>query len=110
MRCVCGCALVLLFCVGCYQREDPLVRAAQDLKQLSYEFAQHEEERRQQFNSLELGLSDEEVLNRVGPPSSRESLASDPGERRELWTYQRAMMPPTLLTFTNRRLTSIKLE
>ena len=45
MRCVCGWALILLSFVGCYQREDPLVRAAQDLKQLSYEFAEREEER-----------------------------------------------------------------
>ena len=110
MRCVCGWALILLSFVGCYQREDPLVRAAQDLKQLSYEFAEREEERIRQFNSLTLGLSDEEVLDRVGPPSSRESLGSNPEERRELWTYQRGLTPPALLTFTNRRLTSIKLE
>jgi len=107
---ICGWAFLLLSIVGCYQREDPLVRAAQDLKQLSYEFAKQEEEKIRRFHSLELGLSDEEVLARVGPPSSRESLASAPEERRELWTYQRGLTPPALLIFTNRRLTSIKLE
>ena len=104
------CAIMLLSLVGCYKREDPLVRAAQDLRQLSYEFAEREEERLHRFRSLELGLSDDEVLARVGPPSSRQSLTSDPEERRELWTYQRGLTPPTLLTFTNRRLTSIRLE
>jgi len=105
-----GWALVFLSLGGCYQRQDPLVRAAQDLQQLSYEFARREEERKQQFNLLALGMSDKEVLGRVGAPSSRQSLASDPEERRERWTYQRTMQTPATLIFTNQRLTEIHLE
>jgi len=105
-----GWTLALLSLAGCYQRQDPLVRAAQDLQQLSYEFAKREEERRQQFNLLDLGMSDKEVLGRVGPPSARQSLEGDSEERRERWTYQRPMQAPAMLIFTNQRLTEIHLE
>jgi hypothetical protein len=77
---------------------------------MSYEFAKREEERRQQFTLLELGMSDKDVLKRIGPPSSRQSMQSDPEERRERWTYQRAMQAPATLIFTNQRLTEIRLE
>lgn len=110
MKRVWGWTLVLLSLSSCYQRQDPLVRAAQDLEQLSYEFAKQEEERRQQFSLLELGMSDQEVLERVGPPSSRQSLESDAGERRERWAYQRAMQTPVILILTDRRVTEIRLE
>lgn len=101
---------LLLAGAGCYQRQDPLVRAAQDLREAAYEFAKQEEMKQQQFNLLELGMSTSEVLKRVGPPSSRQSLTTGPEESRELWTYQRAMRSPTLLTFTNQRLSELRLE
>lgn len=110
MKRLLGWLFVLLSLGGCYQRQDPLVRAAQDLQELSYEFARREEERRQQFNLLELGMSDKEVLERIGPPSSRQSETSGLEERRERWTYQRAMLTPATLVFTNQRLTEIHLE
>lgn len=110
MRRVWGWTLVLLLLSGCYWRQDPLVRAAQDLQEMSYEFARQEEERRQQFNLLALGMSDDEVLTRVGPPTSRRSLEDNSDERRERWTYQRSMRAPATLTFTNQRLTEITLE
>ncbi|MGE0681556.1 MAG: hypothetical protein AB7P69_11755 [Candidatus Binatia bacterium] len=105
-----GWIFVFLALGGCYQRQDPLVRAAQDLQQLSYEFAEREEERRQQFNLLELGMSDKAVIEQIGPPSSRQSMESGLEERRERWTYQRAMQTPALLIFTNQQLTEIHLE
>lgn len=101
---------LLLVGAGCYQRQDPLVRAAQDLREAAYEFAKQEEIKQQQFNLLELGMSTNEVLKRVGPPSSRQSLTTGPEESRELWTYQRAMRVPTRLTFTNQRLSDLRLE
>jgi hypothetical protein len=94
---------------GCY-RQDPVVRAAQDLQQAAYEFARQETARTQQFNLLELGMSTQEVLKRVGPPSSRQSLESSAGTSRELWTYNRPMRPPTTLTFVDQRLTEIRIE
>jgi hypothetical protein len=105
-----GWIFVFLSLSGCYRQQDPLVRAAQDLQQMSYEFAKHEEERKQQFGLLALGMSDKEVIERVGPPSSRQSLESGSEERRERWTYQRAMQTPATLVFTNQRLTEIYLE
>jgi hypothetical protein len=55
-------------------------------------------------------MSDKEVIKRVGPPSSRQTMESGPEERRERWTYQRAMQTPIILILTNQRLTEIHLE
>ena len=101
--------LLLLWLSGCY-RQDPVVRAAQDLQQAAYDFARQETERNQQFNLLELGMSTNDVIKKVGPPSSRQSIMSDSENTSEVWTYTRAMRTPTVLTFTNRRLTEIKME
>jgi hypothetical protein len=101
--------LLSFFLVGCY-RQDPVIRAAQDLQQAAYDFARQETERTQQFNLLELGMSTSDVIKKVGPPSAKQSMESGPEASRELWTYNRAMRPPTTLTFTNQRLTEIKLE
>jgi hypothetical protein len=94
---------------GCYQ-QDPLVRAAQNLQQSAYDFAKQEEGRRQQMNLLELGMSQSEVLKRLGAPSARQSAGNSPEESRETWTYNRPMQAPAVLTFTNQKLTGIRME
>lgn len=101
--------LLSLLLSGCY-RQDPVVRAAQDLQQAAYDFARQETETTQQFNLLELGMTTSDVTKKVGSPSAKQSMESGPGASRELWTYNRAMRPPITLTFTNQRLTEIKLE
>jgi Protein of unknown function (DUF2845) len=95
---------------GCYQRQDPVVQAAQDLQQMAYDFASQEEEQTRRLNSLRLGMSDKEVLNAVGPPSARQSIAANTEESREAWTYRGAMRPLATLTFVNQRLTEIRVE
>jgi hypothetical protein len=95
---------------GCYQRQDPVVRAAQDLQQMAYDFASQEEEQTRRLNSLRLGMSDQEVLSAVGPPSARQSIAENAEESREAWTYRGAMRPLATLTFVNQRLTEIRVE
>ncbi|MGE0824719.1 MAG: hypothetical protein AB7G75_07305 [Candidatus Binatia bacterium] len=95
---------------GCYQRQDPLVRAAQDLQDLATDFAAREEDRIQQFTSLRLGMSQDEVLRAVGAPASRQILSTSDDDSRELWTYRGAMRPLGTLTFTNQRLTEIRSE
>jgi hypothetical protein len=99
----------LLLFAGCY-RQDPLVRASQDLQEAAYDFARQETERNQQFSLLELGMSTNDVLKKVGPPSTRHSLASEAENNREVWTYTRSMRAPATLTFTNQQLTEIRLE
>ncbi|HXG17672.1 MAG TPA: hypothetical protein VNN62_01175 [Methylomirabilota bacterium] len=98
-----------LLLVGCY-RQDPLVRAAQDLREAAYDFARQEEEQRQQLNLLELGMTKDAVLKRLGPPSSRKSTGAGPEENIEVWTYQRSMHAPAVLTFTDQKLTEIRVE
>lgn len=102
-------ALVVL-CSGCYQRQDPLVRAAQDLQQAAEDFASREDEQIQGFNSLRLGMSEDDVLERLGPPRSRQTLSTGDEESRELWTYQGALRPLGTLTFVNKRLVEMKNE
>jgi hypothetical protein len=101
--------LLSLLMSSCY-RQDPLVRAAQDLQQSAYDFARSEEEHKQQLNLLELGMSQNEVLKRLGPPATRQSAGASPEESREVWTYNRAMQAPAILTFTNQKLTEIRME
>jgi hypothetical protein len=101
--------LLSLLLAGCY-RQDPLVRAAQDLREAAYDFARQEEEQRQQFNLLELGMTKEAVLKRLGPPSSRKSRGAGPEENIEVWTYRRSMHAPAVLTFTDQKLTEIRVE
>ncbi len=94
---------------GCYQ-QDPLVRAAQNLQQSAYEFAKQEEERKQQFSLLELGMTQSEVLRRLGAPSARQSVGGSLEDSREVWTYTRPMQAPAVLTLTNQKLTEIRIE
>jgi len=98
------------FCTGCYQRQDPLVRAAQDLQQMADQFASQEDDKIQQFNSLRLGMSEDDVMKRLGAPTSQQAASTDNDESRELWVYRGAMRPLGTLTFVNKRLVEIKKE
>jgi hypothetical protein len=55
-------------------------------------------------------MSDREVLDAAGPPSSRQSAMLNAEESREVWTYRGALRPLATLTFINQRLTEIKVE
>src|ERR1043166_4817631 len=77
-------AFLLPAAAGCY-RQDPVVRAAQDLQHMAYDLAGRQEEQTDRLNSLRLGMTDEQVLNVVGPPSARESMAISSEESREVW-------------------------
>jgi hypothetical protein len=103
-------ALLILSTAGCYQRQDPVVQAAQDLQQMAYDFAHQEEEQTHRLNSLRLGMSDNEVLSAAGPPSARQSLVTNAEENREVWTYRGALRPLATLTFVNQRLTEMRVE
>lgn len=100
---------LLLTAAGCY-RQDPVVRAAQDLQQMAYDLANQQEERTHDLNSLRLGMTDKEVLKAVGPPSARQSIATNSEESREVWTYSGAVRPLATLTFVNQRLMEMRVE
>jgi len=103
--------LVLLVAgTGCYQQQDPAVRAAQDLQRMAQDFASYEEDRIQRFSSLRLGMSDSEVIKRLGPPATQQSIDTGADESREVWTYRGSLRPLGTLTFVNRRLVEIKAE
>ena len=100
----------LLTLAGCYQRQDPVVQAAQDLQQMTYDLVSQDETLTRHLNSLRLGMSDREVLDAAGPPSSRQSQMINAEESREVWTYRGALRPLATLTFVNQRLTELKVE
>lgn len=102
---LCGC----LFFAGCV-RQDPVARAAIDLRRAAEAFALQEEERKMRFSSLKLGMSDKEVLNVLGPPDARNASETPDTEQREVWTYRTAFRPLGTLTFDNGRLTDIRME
>jgi hypothetical protein len=97
-------------CFGCYQRQDPLVRAAQDLQRMADQFATQEDEKIRRFNSLRLGMSKGEVFKQLGAPTSQQALTTGGDETRELWAYRGAMRPLGTLTFANDRLVEIRTE
>lgn len=101
---------LLLTAAGCYQRQDPVVRAAQDLERMAYDFAAEQDEQKRRLNALRLGMSDTEVLNAVGPPSARQSVQTYGEESREIWTYRGGLAVLATLTFVNQRLTEIRVE
>jgi len=74
------------------------------------QFASQEEDKIQQFNSLRLGMSEDEVMNRLGAPASRQAVSTDNDESHELWTYRGALRPLGTLTFVNKRLVEMKSE
>ena len=98
---------LVVICTGCYQRQDPLVRAAQDLQQMADQFASQEDDKIQQFNSLRLDMSEDEVRKRLGTPASQQTLTTSNDENRELWTYRGSLRPLGTLTFVNKRLVEI---
>jgi hypothetical protein len=102
--------ILLLTAAGCYQRRDPVVQAAQDLRDMAYDFAAQQEAQRQRLNTLRLGMSDGEVLDAAGPPATRESRATGTEETREVWTYRGGLQPLAILTFVNQRLVEIRIE
>ena len=102
-------AFLILAAVGCY-RQDPVVRAAQDLQHMAYDLASQQEEQTYRLNRLHLGMTDKEVLDAVGPPSARESIATNSEESREVWTYRGSIRPLATLTFVNQRLTEMRVE
>jgi len=102
--------ILLLTGVGCYQRQDPVVQAAQDLQHMAYDFAAQQEEQIHRLNALRLGMSDKEVLNAVGPPATRQSTGTSPEESSEVWIYRKGQRQQATLTFTGQRLTEFKIE
>ena len=100
---------LILTAAGCYQ-QDPAVRAAQDLQQMAYDMANQQEDLKDHLNSLRLGMTDKEVLKTAGPPSTRQSIATNAEESREVWTSRGAITPVGTLTFVNQRLTEMRVE
>jgi hypothetical protein len=77
---------------------------------MAYDFAAQQEAQRQRLNALRLGMSDGEVLDAAGPPSTRESHTTGSEESREVWTYSGGLQPLARLTFINQRLADIRIE
>lgn len=102
-------ALVLVgLAVGCTQRRDPLVEAAEDFRDQAYQAVERDEERKRRLNSLTLGMNQEKVLEQAGPPDSRNAGESVDGGTREVWLYQGTVGRRLgRLVFEDGRLTSV---
>ena len=102
--------MLLTLCASCYQRQDPLVRAAYDLQRMADQFASQEEDKIQQFNSLQLGMSADDVIKRLGTPTLQRTIIADENGTIEVWEYNGAIRPLGALTFVNKQLTEIRKE
>jgi outer membrane protein assembly factor BamE (lipoprotein component of BamABCDE complex) len=103
-------AFVLLSGTACYQRQDPVVRAAQDLQHMANDLVTYEEERGQRFQSVHLGMSQGEVMKILGAPATQRLVESGHDEQREEWTYRASLRPLGTLTFVNRKVVEIRAE
>ena len=56
---------------ACYQRQDPVVRAAQDLQRMANDLVVYEEDRGRRFQSVQLGMSQGEVMKILGAPATQ---------------------------------------
>jgi hypothetical protein len=102
--------LVLLAGTACYQRQDPVVRAAQDLQRMADDLVAYEEDRTRRFQSLHLGMSQGEVMKILGPPATQRLVEGDNETQREEWTYRASLRPLGTLTFVNRKLVEVRTE
>ena len=103
-------ALALLSGTACYQRQDPVVRAAQDLQRLANDLVAYEEDRGRRFQLVQLGMSQGEVMKILGAPATQHLIESDEDEQREEWTYRASLRPLGTLTFMNRKVVEIRAE
>jgi hypothetical protein len=102
--------LVLLTGTACYQQQDPVVRAAQDLQRMANDLVAYDEDRTQRFQSLRLGMSPGEVIKILGPPETQRLIESNSDEQREEWTYRASLRPLGTLTFVNSKLVEVRSE
>ena len=102
--------LVLLSGTACYQQQDPVVRAAQDLQRMANDLVEYDEDRTRRFQSLQLGMSQGEVTKILGPPATQRLVESTSDEQREEWTYRASLRPLGTLTFVDRKLVEVRSE
>lgn len=101
---------VALLATACAERPDPRLQAAEDFRTSVFDVINQDETQMRRLGALRLGMSDSEVLSAVGPPSRRESHATEGGVGRELWTYNGAFKALGMLTFENQRLVEIQVQ
>jgi len=102
--------IALLSGTACYQRQDPVVRAAQDLQRMANDLVAYEEDRGRRFHSVQLGMSQGEVMKILGAPATQRLIDGDRDEQREEWTYRASLRPLGTLTFVNRKVVEIRAD
>jgi hypothetical protein len=104
-------SILLFFIVtACYQRQDPVVRAAQDLQRMANDLVEYEEDRTRRFQSIQLGMSQGEVVKILGAPATQRLVEGDSDEQREEWTYRNSLRPLGTLIFVNRKLVEVRAQ
>lgn len=110
MKLVLWLLLIVLASPGCYQHQDPVVRASQDLQRLANDLVRYEEDRAHRFQSLQLGMSQGEVMKILGAPATQRLVEGIESEQREEWTYRGSFRPLGTVTFVNRKVVEIRAE
>jgi hypothetical protein len=101
-------ALLAALSLGACMRSDPRVSAAEDFRQTAFGLIREDEERAEKLASLRIGMSDTDVLNAAGPPSSRESRTAYDDAQVETWTYNGQLKTLGTLTFEDQKLVQVK--
>lgn len=96
-------AIALLAVCGCAPTRDPRVKAAEDFRSTVFDLIARDEDQAKRFNSLRLGMLDQEVLEAAGAPARRESRTTESGRGMETWVYDGQLSTLGTLTFENGR-------
>ena len=94
---------LFLAVTGCY-RQDPVVRAAHDLQRMADDLVRYEEDRTRRFQSIQLGMSQGEVVKILGAPAAQRLVEGAGDGQRDEWTYRNSLRPLGTLIFVYRKL------
>jgi Protein of unknown function (DUF2845) len=99
--------IALLAIAGCAPQVDPRVRAAEDFRSTVFDLIGQDEDQKKRLNSLRLGMSSADVIDKAGAPTTRETRDAE-GGTRETWLYNGQLSTIGTLTFENGKLAQIQ--
>jgi major membrane immunogen (membrane-anchored lipoprotein) len=99
--------LASLLLAACAQK-DPRVAAAEDFRNTAFGLIEQDQKRAEALASLRLGISDEQVIAKAGPPTTRESRRDADGTMVETWVYRGELKTLGTLTIEDQKLVQVQ--
>jgi hypothetical protein len=94
--------------LGACARKDPRLAAAEDFRNTAFGLIEQDEKRSAALAALRLGMTDEQVIAKAGPPTARESRRAADGVMVETWVYRGELKTLGTLTIEDQKLVQIQ--